>query len=869
MSELPKTYDAAAAERRWSQEWERAGLFTAGRRTGAEPFVVMIPPPNVTGVLHMGHALNGAIQDVLVRFQRMRGRDVLWIPGTDHAGIATQAVVERKLFKEKGLKRHEMGREAFLAEIWAWKEEHGGIILKQFRALGCSCDWTRTAFTMDENLSRGVREAFIRLWEKGLIYRGARMVNWDCVLKTAVGDDEVEDVERKGHLWTLRYPLADGSGHLSVATTRPETMLGDTGVAVHPEDARYREFVGKQVRLPLLGRLIPIVADDSVDPAFGTGAVKVTPGHDPADYERGQRHGLPLVSILHPDGTLNAAAGPYAGLSREAARKRVLADLDAQGLLEKTEEHLLRIPISDRSNSPIEPLISEQWFVRMEPLARPAIAAVKEGSLRLVPERWTKVYLDWLENVRDWCISRQLWWGHPIPVWYDADDLPAASRTPLALGDPHPISGKPIVRQDEDVLDTWASSWLWPFSTLGWPDEQAADLKRYYPTHFLSTAREIIYLWVARMVMAGYEFLDRCPFSDVYIHATVLDAQGRRMSKSAGNGIDPLEMIRQYGADAVRFTLLILTTEGQDVKLAPTKFELGRNFMNKVWNAARYVLSSAAPETRGGRPGTDLTDRWIASRAQGAVQEIGAALGAYRFHDAAQALYRFVWDDFCDWYLEASKRRIQEGEPGCGATLWSVLGTIVRLLQPFAPFLAAELAEHLGEAEPAALLPWPEAGERDPRAEAEMERLQGVIRAARKLRNENRIGEAERVEVSMRTADPAPLLAYAPLIRELARLSAFHARPDLSRPPAAATEVLGKDEVYLSLAGHVDLEAERERKGKEIEKAQALQDSIEARLRNADFLAKAKPEVVERERDRAAEARERVARLREALESLG
>jgi len=869
MSVLPKTYDAAAAERRWSEEWERSGLFTAGRRAGAEPFVVMIPPPNVTGVLHMGHALNGALQDVLVRFQRMRGRDVLWLPGTDHAGIATQAVVERKLFKEKGLKRQEMGRDAFLAEVWAWKEEHGGIILQQFRALGCSCDWTRTAFTMDENLSRGVREAFVRLWERGLVYRGARMVNWDCVLKTAVGDDEVEDIERKGHLWTLRYPLADGSGHLSVATTRPETMLGDTGVAVHPEDARYRAVVGKKVRLPLLGRLIPVVADDSVDPAFGTGAVKVTPGHDPADYERGQRHGLPLLSILNPDGTLNAEAGPYAGLSREAARKTVLADLEAQGLLEKTEEHLLRIPISDRSNSPIEPMISEQWFVRMEPLARPAIAAVKEGALRIVPERWTKVYLDWLENVRDWCISRQLWWGHPIPVWYDADDLPAASRTPLALGDPHPISKKPIVRQDEDVLDTWASSWLWPFSTLGWPDEQAADLARYYPTHFLSTAREIIYLWVARMVMAGYAFLDRCPFSDVYIHATVLDAQGRRMSKSAGNGIDPMEMIRQYGADAVRFTLLILTTEGQDVKLSPTKFELGRNFMNKVWNAARYVFSSAAPETRGGRSGTHLTDRWIVSRAQGAVQEIDEALLAYRFHDAAQSLYRFVWDDFCDWYLEASKRRIQEGEPGCGATLWSVLATIVRLLQPFAPFLAAELAEHLGESEAAALLPWPKAAERDPEAEADMERLQGVIRAARKLRNENRIGEAERVEVSMRTEDAAPLLAYAPLIRELARLSAFHAGPDVARPPAAATEVLGKDEVYLSLAGHVDLDAERERKRGEIEKAQALRDSIEARLDNAEFVAKAKPEVVERERGRAAEARERIARLREALESLG
>jgi valyl-tRNA synthetase len=561
-AELPKTYDAARAEARWTREWESAGIFTAGRRPGGKPFTVMIPPPNVTAPLHRGHALNDVVQDVIVRYQRMRGRDVLWLPGTDHAGIATQAVVERKLWEERKVRRKDLGREAFQKEVWAWKEEYGNAILRQIRELGCSCDWTRTAFTMDANLSRAVRVAFVHLWEKGYVYRGARMVNWDCVLQSAVGDDEVYEEEREGQLWHLRYPLAGGGGHVTVATTRPETMLGDTGVAVHPADERYRAIVGRTVDLPLIGRRIPVVADETVDPAFGTGAVKVTPGHDFADYERGERHKLPLVNLLNPDGTLNANAGPYAGLDRMVARKRVVEDLDKQGLLAKVEAYVVRLPLSDRSKSPIEPLVSEQWFVRMKELAEPAIRAVRDGTLRFLPERWTKVYLDWLLNVRDWCISRQLWWGHQIPVWYDEDGVPAASTEDLAIGSFHPVTGKRVVRRDEDVLDTWASSWLWPFSTLGWPNE-TADLRRYYPTDFLATDRGIIYLWVARMVMAGYEFLGTCPFHTVYIHGTVNDALGRKMSKSLGNGIDPRDMIRQYGADAVRFTLALLETEGR------------------------------------------------------------------------------------------------------------------------------------------------------------------------------------------------------------------------------------------------------------------------------------------------------------------
>ncbi|MEM8883556.1 MAG: valine--tRNA ligase [Planctomycetota bacterium] len=867
MPELPKTYDAKAVEAKWTPQWEESGVFAAGQRPDAETWTCMIPPPNVTDRLHMGHALNNTLQDIMVRWHRMQGMDTLWLPGTDHAGIATQAVVERKLYKESKVTRHDLGREEFLKHVWAWKEESGGTILQQLREMGCSCDWSRTAFTMDENLTRAVRTSFVKLWEKGLIYRGARMVNWDCQLQSAIGDDEIDEKEQAGHLWYFRYPYEDGSGHVTVATTRPETMLGDTGVAVHPEDERFRDHVGKNVMLPLANRPIPIVADDSVDPAFGTGAVKVTPAHDFADYERGERHGLPMINILHKDGTLNAEAGAYEGLPREKARKKVVEDMEAAGLLEKIEDHTIRLPLSDRSKTPVEPMMSEQWFVKMKDLAQPAIDAVSNGDLNIRPERWTKVYLDWLLNVRDWCISRQLWWGHQIPVWYDEDDTPVASEHDLQIGDPHPETGKPIVRQDSDVLDTWASSWLWPFSTLGWP-RKTDDLARYYPTQFLATGRDIIYLWVARMVMAGYEFLGACPFRDVYIHANILDAQGRKMSKSLGNGIDPRAMIEQYGADAMRFTLAILTTEGQDVKLAPTKFELGRNFMNKMWNAARFVLTSVPSEAENARPGTTLTDRWILSRLQAATEAVDHGLTHFRFHDAANALYHFVWDDFCDWYLEASKERLAARDLPCGATLLHVLRTTVRLLQPFAPYLAAELHTALGGEGPAATQSWPKAAARDEAAEAEMARLQELIRAVRKLRNENRVQPTAEVEAMVRTDDPAPIMAQEALVRRLAKLSNISAGPAVARPQTSATEVLGADEVYVDLAGFIDLDAERDRKRKELEKAESFAASIDKKLANENFVSRAKPEVVARERERLEEARDKVRRLREALEQL-
>ena len=767
-SELASRYDPKAHEAAVYDAWLAANAFRPADEpaAGRERFVIMIPPPNVTGVLHMGHALNGTFQDIVIRFQRMQGKDSLWLPGTDHAGIATQAVVEKKLFAEEKTTRQDLGRESFVEKVWEWKEVHGNRILEQYRRLGASCDWSRTRFTLEPHMSRAVRESFVRLWEKGLIYRGARMVNWDCALQTAVSDDEVEMQPVKSKLYYLKYPVSGEAGSfLTVATTRPETLLGDTGVAVNPKDGRFASLVGKKCLLPFVEREIPIVADETVDAEFGTGAVKVTPGHDPADYERGQRHNLPLVNVLNPDGTLNENGGEFQGLSREEARKRLIARMEEMELLEKVEDYKHNVPISDRSKTAIEPLVSEQWFVKMEPLAQPAIAAVKNGSLKFKPERWTKVYLDWLEKVQDWCISRQLWWGHRIPVWYDEDRVPVASLEDLEPGSPHPKTGKPIVGQDEDVLDTWASSWLWPFATLGWPD-RSEDLERFYPTQFLSTARDIIYLWVARMVMAGYEFLDhlpleeRCPFATCYVHATVLDGKGKRMSKSAGNGIDPIDMIEQYGADAVRFSLVLLTREGQDVKLSPDRFEMGRRFTNKVWNASRFVFQNLEGERDDpiAAPSVAIEDRWILSRLSRTRGEVTRALEAYAFNDAAQELYRFVWNDFCDWYLELVKSRLGEGDsPSARAargTLEHVLQAALKMLHPFTPFQTEVLWKALHDAlgkEPQSLLvtaPWPKADVApvDEAAEAEIGLLQGLVRAVRSIRALTTIGDRKPLE---------------------------------------------------------------------------------------------------------------------------
>jgi len=821
---------------------------------------------------------------VVIRHRRMAGFEALWLPGTDHAGIATQAVVEKDLFQKRGLRKLDLGREAFLKEVWDWVEHHGNAILRQLERLGCSCDWSRTKFTLDEDMTRAVRVAFVRLWEKGFVYRGARLVNWDCVLQTAVSDDEIEYVPRSGKLWHLRYPVAGKPGtFVTVATTRPETMLGDTGVAVHPDDDRYRSLVGATLELPLVGRKIPVVADDSVDAAYGTGAVKVTPGHDPADYERGQRHGLDLVNILNPDGTLGPGAGSYEGLTREAAREKVVADLDARGLLGPIEEIEHNVAISDRSKDPIEPLVSEQWFVKMEPLAGPAIEAVRSGRLVFVPERWTKVYLDWLENVRDWCISRQLWWGHRIPVWYDEDGTPTASVEELELGSRHPTTGKPIVRQDDDVLDTWASSWLWPFATLGWP-ERTADLERFYPTQFLSTAREIIYLWVARMVMAGHELLDhlpedrRVPFATCFINATVLDAIGRRMSKSLGNGIDPIEMIDRYGADAVRYSLVMLTREGQDVKLSENRFELGQRFCNKIWNAARFVLG----HLEGGDDGVEgaaLEDRWIRSRTAATIDAVSAALGEYRFHDGAQELYRFFWNDFCDWYVEVAKRRLADAAPAAErgaacATLRRVLSASLRLLHPYLPFVTEELWTHLPGAEGSVMrAPWPDTASfaRDERAEADFERMRDAVTAVRNVRSRMNVPPSASVRVLVKTDDgdlERVLGDTREMASALARISEWESGPDVAKPPAAASEVIRGGTLFVPLEGIIDVGVERARLEKERSRLENLVGGTERKLGNENFVQRAKPDVVEREREKLTSLRGDLEKVLAALRDL-
>ncbi len=891
--ELATRYCADEHEREIYRLWEESGGFQPRPDpTGRDRrFTIMIPPPNVTGALHMGHALNGTIQDIVIRHRRMCGFEALWLPGTDHAGIATQAVVEKRLFEEEGRKREEMGREAFLKEVWAWREQYGSRIYNQFRRLGASCDWSRTAFTMDPDLRRAVRESFVRLWERGLLYRGYRMINWDCVLQTAISDDEIEHVARKTRLWHLRYPIEGSDGEfLVVATTRPETMLGDTAVAVHPDDERYRLLVGKHCILPILERRIPIIADESVDAGFGTGAVKVTPAHDKDDYERGLRHELEMINVLEPNGRINENGGPYAGLSREAARKQLVKRFEELDLLERIEDHEHNVALSDRSKDPVEPLLSHQWFVKMEPLARPAIAAAKSGELTFVPPRWSKVYLQWLENVHDWCISRQLWWGHRIPVWYDEDDVPYASREDVEIGSVHPETGKPIVRQDEDVLDTWASSWLWPFATLGWP-ERTEDFERYFPTQFLSTGRDIIYLWVARMIMAGFEFCDdvpverRCAFAVCNVHATILDAKGRRMSKSAGNGIDPIDMIEKYGADAVRYSLILLTKEGQDTKLAPEKLEQGYRFGNKVWNAARFVLMNLGGERSdpGGAETARVEDRWIRSRLKTVLAETTEALEGYRFNDAAMGLYRFVWNDYCDWYLELAKPRLLDEDDPSGsqarATLERALRDILAMLHPFTPYMTevlwGSLHDTLGSPPPAMLMnsPWPdgEGLDADSGAEAEMDLVREVVGAVRQVRHLTLLDERRPLGAILAVADEskrASLERNAAAVRALAHLESYEVCESTERPPASAVAVAGGLQIFVPLGEGVDLGGLKDQLTKRLGKVEKGIAGVDGKLANDRFLEHAEPSVIAAERERRLELEDEAEMLRGNLAGL-
>ena len=871
-------YDPKSFEEKWYQRWTESGAFAPRpRREGEKTFSIVIPPPNVTGSLHMGHALNNTLQDVLVRYHRMLGDATLWVPGTDHAGIATQNVVERQLAAE-GRSRHDLGREAFVERTWAWKAESGGTIVRQLRRLGVSCDWSRERFTMDEGLSRAVREVFVTLYEQGLVRRDRYLINWCPRCRTALSDIEVEHEDRAGHLWHLRYPLADGSGFVSVATTRPETMLGDTAVAVHPDDERYRAVVGKELLLPIQGRRIPVVADSYVDSSFGSGAVKITPAHDPNDFELGLRHQLPMISVMNPDGTMSAEAGPYEGMGIAECRAALVERLAADGVLERTEDHRHAVGTCYRCRNVVEPLLSDQWFLQVRGLADATLEALDQGRTRFVPAHWEKTYRAWMENIRPWCISRQLWWGHRIPAWYcDGCGHLAVSRTDVEAC---PKCGG-AVRQDEDVLDTWFSSGLWPFSTMGWPDK-TEDLARFYPTSALVTGFDIIFFWVARMMMMGLHFLGEVPFRDIYIHALVRDEHGQKMSKSKGNVIDPLVVIDEFGADAFRFTLVAFAAMGRDVRLSEDRIAGYRNFVNKLWNASRFVAMKREDAAKGGAaagscamPGSPrlLPNRWIRSRLAATIAETREALDSYRFNEAAQALYRFTWNEFCDWSIEVSKSLLDgddEARTETLATLTATLETLLRLLHPLVPFVTEELWQELpaegratgmliGAEYPGLRDDW-----RDAEADATMETLIEVVRSVRNIRSEMRI--APKVELDLWVADGAAagiVRSSEAMVRRLARVGAVSLGGAM--PAGAATAVVGGSEIAVPIAQHVDLVAEADRLKREIERAGADMARASGKLSNESFVARAKEEVVEAERAKLAAAEQEKAALEAAL----
>ncbi len=877
---MDKIYRPQEVEERLYRRWEEKGYFRAEVDPSRRPFCIVIPPPNVTGSLHIGHALNNTVQDVLVRWKRMQGFSTLWLPGTDHAGIATQAVVERELAKE-GLTRQALGREAFLSRVWEWKEKYEREIIGQLKKLGCSCDWSRTRFTLDPGLSRAVEEVFVRYYEKGLIYRGDYMVNWCPRCGTAISDLEVEHREVEGRMWTILYPFADGSpGGVEVATTRPETMLGDTAVAVHPGDGRYRHLVGRELLLPLVGRRIPVVADEEVDPEFGTGAVKVTPAHDPLDFEIGRRHGLERVQVVGFDGRMTEAAPPaYRGLDRSEARKRVVEDLREGGFLRGEREHRHAVGHCHRCGTVVEPLVSRQWFVRMKPLARPAMEAVEEGRIRFVPERFSRLYLHWLENVRDWCISRQLWWGHRIPAWECRSCGEVTVRREREAPSSCPRCGSPELERDPDVLDTWFSSALWPFSTLGWPEE-TAELRYFFPTDVLVTGYDIIFFWVARMVFSSLEFTGQIPFRWVLVTGLVRDAQGRKMSKSLGTGVDPLEVIARYGADTLRYSLLTGNSPGNDQRFSPAKVEAARNFLNKIWNASRLAfqhLGDFDPRAEAAPP--ELADRWILSRLQWVVAEANRLLDLFELGEAARTLQEFFWGQFCDWYLELAKPRLygQKGEAArrrAQLTLVQVLDTLFRLFHPFIPFITEELWLKLpGSGESLVVAPWPEPSPSlvDRTAEEKMEDLMEAIRALRHLRAEFRLDPTLEVEVLVSVSDGRSRLLLEEgreYISRLARVKRMERVEEGERPPGVATAVAAGAEFHLLLSGLVDVEGEKERFRRELGRAEEELARVEEKLRRPDFLERAPAEVVEKERARREELGELVERLRRRLRQL-
>ncbi|SEL20227.1 valine--tRNA ligase [Ectothiorhodospira marina] len=917
---MEKTYDPRAIEQTVYQEWETHGWFAASGE--GDPYCIMLPPPNVTGTLHMGHAFQDTLMDTLIRYHRMCGDNTLWQGGTDHAGIATQMVVERQLARE-GQSRHDLGRDAFLDKVWQWREHSGHQIQQQMRRLGTSIDWSRERFTMDDGLSEAVAEVFVQLFDEGLIYRGKRLVNWDPVLHTAVSDLEVLSEEEQGKLWHMRYPLADGSGHLVVATTRPETMLGDTAVAVNPDDERYRHLVGKEVELPLTGRRIPVIADDYVDPEFGSGCVKITPAHDFNDYAVGTRHDLPMINIFTIDAKINdEAPEAYRGLDRFEARERVIQDLDAQGLMERIDDHKLMVPRGDRSGAVIEPFLTDQWYVKAGPLAEPAIRAVEEGRIRFVPENWNKTYFEWMRNIEDWCISRQIWWGHRIPAWYDDAGTIYVARSENEVREKYNLDAQVNLTRDPDVLDTWFSSALWPFSTLGWP-EKTPELKTFYPTSVLVTGFDIIFFWVARMIMMGLKFMDDVPFKEVYVTGLIRDAEGQKMSKSKGNVLDPIDLIDgitlddllakrtqglmqpqmekriakatkkqfpdgipAFGTDALRFTLAALASSGRDIKFDLGRIEGYRNFCNKLWNAARYVLMNTEGQdtgVNGGEVEFSLADRWITSRLQVTITEVHRHLAEYRFDLAARALYEFTWHDYCDWYLELCKPVLtgedssEAARRGTRQTLVQVLETLLRLMHPIMPFITEAIWRQvapLAGREGATIMhqPYPQVDEsaRDAQADKEIEWMKNFILGMRRIRAEMDISPGKPLPVLLHNWQPEDQTRF----QSSRAFIEFLGKPESvqwlhgEEPPESAMALVGEMHLLIPLAGLIDKEAEIARLEKEVAKVQKNLTQCRGRLENPSFVDRAPAEVVEKERTRVAEMGASLRELEGQLEKI-
>ncbi|MDG5766399.1 valine--tRNA ligase [Balneolales bacterium ANBcel1] len=905
--EIPKKYDPKAIEDRWYDYWMQHRMFEADADSDREPFTIMMPPPNVTGALHMGHALQGAVQDAITRLKRMQGYEALWLPGTDHAGIATQNVVERDLKKNEKKNRHDIGREEFVNKVWEWKEKYGEIITRQYSKLGVSCDWSRERFTMDEGLSRAVQETFIRLHKQGLIYKGNYLVNWCPVDMTAISDEEVEHIERKGHMWHVAYPVDEetaertGIRHITIATTRPETIPADTAVSVHPDDDRYRDLVGSYVEVPTTGRKVPVIADDYVKMDYGSGALKVTPAHDENDFEIGRRHSLPTINIINKDGTLNAESGAYAGMDRFDARKKIVEDIEEAGLLVKVEDYVNQIGVSSRSKAVIEPLLSDQWFVSMKPLAEKAMQASRNGEFRFYPGRWENEFFRWMEEIRDWVISRQLWWGHRIPVWYyTREDGSIDPGRDYVVSIEQPEEG---MVQDPDVLDTWFSSWLWPFSTLGWPGS-SRDFEKFYPTSLLVSGYDILFFWVSRMLMGGIHFTGSAPFRDVFMTGIVKDKQGRKMSKSLNNGIDPLEMIDQYGADAVRYCLIILCAQGQDIKLDPGKFEMGRNFANKLWNAFRFLnlhikpeatyagdLASAAssrnsatdaaanPQNADNASGAQwqLHDRWMVSRVHQTIRAVEDDLSRYRLNEALLKIYSLVWDDYCDWYLELIKPEFGKPMPEPVAERAVIIfEMLLKLLHPFMPFITEEIWQRLRERSADEALirsEWPEFRESfvDKDAEQLFGTIQQMISSIRNIRAEMNVPDNLEISVILKPAAKdvqEQLQQQKAVFQKMLKLSDLSVDMDARRPKASASDVVNGHQLFVPLTGLIDFEKEKARIHKEIDRLQAFLISVEKKLSNEKFVQNAPDQVVQNERSKQQDARINLDKMQTILADL-